>query len=119
MSVRSLRGAITAPEDTPEAILAATGELLQALIDRNGITPDSVISAIFSATDDLTSAYPAEQARRMGWTRAGLMCVQEMNVAGSLRGCLRVLVLWETDKPQSEMQHCYLRGASGLRPDLG
>jgi chorismate mutase len=46
------------------------------------------------------------------------MCVQEMNVAGSLRGCLRVLVLWETDKPQAEMQHCYLRGASGLRPDL-
>jgi len=118
VTVRSLRGATTVPEDTPEAILAATGELLQALIDRNGITPETVISAIFSATDDLTSAYPAEKAREMGWTRAGLMCVQEMNVAGSLRGCLRVLVLWESDKPQAEVQHCYLRGAAGLRPDL-
>ena len=119
MTVRSVRGATTVTEDTPEALLEATRELLQALIDRNGITPESVISATFTATDDLTSAYPAEQARRMGWTRAGLMCVQEMNVAGSLRSCIRVLVLWETDKPQSEMQHCYLRDASGLRPDLG
>jgi len=44
--------------------------------------------------------------------------VQEMAVEGSLPACIRVLVLWETDKPQSEMQHCYLRGAAGLRPDL-
>ena len=118
MTVRAVRGATTVSENTADAMLEATRELLQALIDRNGIAPESVISAIFTATDDLTAAYPAEQARRMGWTRAGLMCVQEMNVAGSLRGSLRVLVLWETDKPQSEMQHCYLRGASGLRPDL-
>lgn len=118
MSLRSVRGAITVPEDTPEALLKATGELLEGLIERNGITPESVVSAVFSVTDDLTSAYPAEQARQMGWTQASLMCVQEMHVVGSLRACLRILVLWETDKPQSAMRHCYLRGAAGLRPDL-
>jgi len=75
------------------------------------------IGDCFVATDDLTSAYSAEQARKMGWTRASLVCVQEMAVEGSLPACIRVLVLWETDKPQSEMQHCYLRGAPGLRPD--
>jgi chorismate mutase len=118
MTIRAVRGAIKVPEDTPEAILAATGKMLQAIIDRNGITPESVVSAIFTATDDLKAVYPAGKAREMGWTRAGLMCVQEMNVADSLRACLRVLVLWETDKPQAEMKHCYLGGASGLRPDL-
>jgi chorismate mutase len=118
MPIRAMRGAITVDEDTPEAILEAAGEMLQALVDRNEITPESVISAIFTATGDLTSAYPAEQARRMGWTRAGLMCMQEMGVTNSLSRCLRVLVLWETDIPQSEMRHCYLRGAAGLRPDL-
>ena len=118
VSVRSLRAAITVSDNTADAMLEATRELLQALIDRNGITPETVISAIFSATDDLTSAYPAEKAREMGWTRAGLMCVQEMAVEGNLPACIRVLVLWETDKPQAEVQHCYLRGAAGLRPDL-
>jgi chorismate mutase len=118
MTIRAVRGAITVEANTREAILAAAGEMLQTLIDRNGITPESVVSAIFSATDDLTADYPAEKAREMGWTQAGLMCVGEMRVEGSLRACLRVLVLWETDKPQAEMQHSYLRGASGLRPDL-
>jgi len=118
MPIRAVRGAITVSEDTPEAVLEAAHEMLQALIDRNGIAPESVVSAVFSATDDLTSVYPAEAARRLGWNEAGLLCVQEMAVEGSLPACIRVLVLWETDKPQSEMQHCYLRGASGLRPDL-
>jgi chorismate mutase len=118
VTVRSVRGATTVSEDTSEAVLKATREMLEELIGRNGITADSVASAIFSVTDDLTSAYPAEEARRMGWTQAGMMCLQEMRVEGSLRACIRVLVLWETERPQTEMRHCYLRGASGLRPDL-
>ena len=118
MSVRSLRGATTVSDNTADAMLEATGELLQTLVSRNGLRPEAVISALFTATRDLTAAYPAEAARRLGWNEAGLLCVQEMAVEGSLPACIRVLVLWETDKPQSEMQHSYLRGASGLRPDL-
>jgi chorismate mutase len=118
MSIRSLRGAITVPENSRQAIRAATTELLQALIDSNGLQAEQVVSAVFSATPDLNAAYPAEAARALGWTRAGLMCVQEMRVDGSLSMCLRVLVLLETDRGQREMVHCYLRGAQNLRPDL-
>ncbi len=119
MAIRALRGAITVPENTREAILAATHELLDSLIESNGILPGEVISATFTATGDLDRAYPAEAAREKGWTEASLLCLQELEVAGSLARCLRVQVLWETDLPQAEMRHRYLRGAADLRPDRG
>ncbi len=92
--------------------------MLEALAQANGITPEKVISAVFTATPDLDAAYPAEAARGLGWRRAGLLCTQEMAVAGSLPMCLRVLVLWESEVSQREVRHCYLRGAANLRPDL-
>jgi chorismate mutase len=118
MTIRALRGAITVPEDTRQALLEATEGLLRALIDANGIEPEAVVAAVFSATDDLTAAYPAEAARALGWTEAGLMCLKEMPVKGGLERCLRVLVLLETEMPPLAMRHIYLRGARGLRPDL-
>jgi len=118
MSIRALRGAITASENSREAILAATLKLLQALIEANRIDASAVIAATFSVTADLDRAYPAEAARDLGWTEAGLLCVQEMRVQGALDKCIRVRVLWETERPQSAMRHCYLRGASDVRPDL-
>lgn len=117
MPVRALRGAITVPENTRPALLSATEEMLEALIEANEIDPEMVISAVFSATPDLSAAYPAEAARNLGWTAAGLLCLQEMRVDGSLARCLRVLVYVESDIPQSALRHQYLRGARGLRPD--
>lgn len=118
MPVQALRGATTVTANTRKSILEATEELLAALVEANQLAPDQVISALFTATEDLDAAYPAEAARRMGWRRASLLCVQEMKVQASLPLCLRVLVHIETDRPRSAMQHCYLRAAEGLRPDL-
>ncbi len=118
MSVRALRGAITVPQNSREAILTAAEQLLRALVEANGLEPPAVVSAVFSTTPDLDQAYPAEAARKLGWTQAALLCLQEMQVAGSLPMCLRVLVLWETDRSQAEMRHCYLGKARVLRPDL-
>jgi chorismate mutase len=118
MPIRAIRGAITVPENSKSAILEATHELLRSLVDANGMSTHEVISATFSTTPDLDQAYPAEAARDMGWMEAGLMCVQEMQVQGSLGKCIRVRVLWETTQPQSAVIHRYLRGAASLRPDL-
>lgn len=118
MSIRALRGATTVDENSAAAILEATSELLTALMEANRIDPGQVLSATFSTTNDLDQAAPAEAARKLGWTEAALMCLQEMQVEGGLRRCVRARVLWDTGRSQSEMVHCYLRGASGLRPDL-
>ena len=118
MPVRAIRGAITVPENSQEAILEATRALLQALTEANGLKPSEVIAATFSVTPDLDRAYPAEVARDLGWTEAGLMCVQEMRVEGALNQCIRVRVLWDTEQPQSAVAHRYLEGAAILRTDL-
>ena len=117
MSIRALRGAITAVENSREAILEATEALLMELTEANGFPAEEVIAATFSVTPDLDQVYPAEAARMLGWTEAALMCVQEMSVEGSLKRCIRVRVLWDTDTPQAELQHRYLREAAGLRED--
>jgi chorismate mutase len=118
MPVRSLRGATTVPENSRNAIHAATTELLQTLMSTNDLSNGNILSAVFSATRDLDAAYPAESARRIGWSLPGLMCLQEMHVVGSLERCLRVLLLVDSTRNQTEMVHCYLGGARDLRPDL-
>ena len=119
MAIRGIRGAVVATQNRPEEILAATRELLEALLAANPTLdlPD-VASAIFTVTDDLTAAYPAKAARILGWTDSALMCSQEIPVPGSLNHCIRVLIHWNTDIPQSEINHIYLGDASALRPDL-
>jgi chorismate mutase len=118
MPCRSVRGATTVHEDTPEEILVATLELLAQMITTNGIMADDVASIIFTATPDLQSASPARAARQLGWTQTALLCVQEMAVLGSLPRCIRVLVHWNTTRRQAEIHHVYLRKATQLRPDL-
>jgi len=115
---RGLRGATTVEENDDRAILAATGELLRALIQANALLPEDVASAIFTVTTDLDAAYPARAARELGWTDAALMCATEVPVPDSLPRCIRVLIHCNTTKTQKEMQHIYLRGATVLRPDL-
>jgi len=118
MPLRCVRGATTVAENEREAILSAAEEMLAAIFSANGIQTDDIISILFTATKDITKAYPAEAARRLGVVNAGLCCYAEMHVEGSLPLCVRTLVNIETEKKQNEMRHIYLRGASGLRPDL-
>lgn len=114
---RGVRGATTCESNTREAILAATRELLELLIARNGIDPAEIASAIFTTTSDLDAEYPAVAARAIGWTDTALLCGNEMLVPGSLRGCIRVLVHWNTERRADQIVHIYIRGAANLRPD--
>jgi len=117
MPCRGVRGATTAEADTAGAILSATQELLTRLIEVNDLRPEEVTSAIFTVTSDLTAAFPAQAARELGWTDVALLDAQEIAVPGSLARCIRVLIHWNTGRPQSEVVHVYLRDAEALRPD--
>ena len=116
--LRGIRGATTVGANTKEAILQATGELLQAIIEANGVERDDVASVFFSTTPDLDAEFPAVAARNLGWTRVALMCAHEMNVPGSLPMCLRILMHVNTSKAPDQIEFVYLRGARALRPDL-
>lgn len=114
----SIRGAITARENSRVDILEASGMLVLAVMDANRVEPGEVIDILFTSTDDLTAANPAAAARGLGLTEAGLMGMAEMPVDGSLRRCIRLLMHVEQGKKQSDMNHVYLRGAAVLRPEL-
>ena len=118
MLCRGVRGATTADENSKDAILTATRKLLALMIRINGIEPEHVASAIFSLTRDLDAEFPALAARQLGWLDVPLLCTYEVDVPGSLRRCVRVLLHWNTDKPQSEIRHIYVKDAERLRPDL-
>jgi chorismate mutase len=115
--IRGVRGATTAEANTREAILAATSELLQLLIEANQIAPDDVASAIFTTTIDLSADYPALAARALGWHDVALLCMHEMNVPHGLKMCVRILLHWNTEVPAQEVKHVYIKGAVNLRPD--
>ena len=119
MRTAGVRGAITVERDEPEAILQATQEMLSAILANNpDIQPEDIASALFTVTPDLCSVFPAKAARQMGWSQVPLMCAQEIPVTGALPRCIRVLLHWNTEHTQSEIQHVYLREAIRLRPDL-
>ncbi|MDQ7819140.1 MAG: chorismate mutase [Armatimonadota bacterium] len=118
MHIRGIRGATTADEDSEEAILEATRELLVRMADANNVEPDEIAAIFFTATPDLTAAFPAEAARQLQWTAVPLLSATEIAVPGALPRCIRVLVLWNTARAQEEIVHVYLRGAEVLRPDL-
>jgi chorismate mutase len=115
---RGIKGATTVERNTREDILAATTELLQLMVEHNDIDPDDVASALFTTTADLNAEFPAVAARRIGWTEVPLCCAHELDVPGSLRMCLRILLHINTDKAARDIVHIYHRGAKVLRPDL-
>jgi chorismate mutase len=106
-------------EDTSSAVLGSTERLLRAMLERNDVEPDDLVSAFFTATDDLRSVFPAEAARRMGLGRVPLMCAQEIPVDGSMPRVVRVLIHFHTLRAQDEITPVYLDGAESLRDDLG
>ena len=119
MPIRGIRGATTVTADEPALILQATRELLEEiLIENEGMIPEDVASAIFTVTDDLASTFPAQGARQMGWGLVPMLCAREIPVPNSLPRVIRVLVHWNTDLPQDQITHVYLREAVKLRPDL-
>lgn len=118
MNIVAIRGATTINHNTREDILEKTEELLAQIIQKNKIDISQIISITFTATKDITQAYPAIAARQLGITRAALMCMQEMYVEGSLPMCIRVMLQIDKANNPMEIQHIYLHKAKKLRPDL-
>jgi chorismate mutase len=114
---RGVRGAITCDDNSRAAILAATRELLEQIVTRNGIAMHDVASMFFTTSPDLTAEFPAVAARELGWRQVAIMCAHEMAVPHGLPRCVRVLLHWNTDLAPEQIQHVYLRGAVALRPD--
>ncbi len=118
MPCRGVRGATTVPANDREEILAATRQLFALMIRRNEIRKEDVASAVFTTTPDLDAEFPALAARQLGWLEVPMLCGHEIAVPGSLPRCIRVLIHWNTETTQNEIQHVYIRDAVRLRPDL-
>lgn len=122
MPVRGIRGATTAERDTPEAITGATSELLRRLVESNDLAVEEIAFAYFTTTRDLVSEFPARAARELGWLDVPLLCGHDMDVPlpnpRAVARCIRVLLLYNTEQPQREMKHLYLRGADAIKADL-
>ena len=118
MKLRALRGAITVEANEPDAILSATEELVSAVMERNGLDPEHMVSCIFTCTTDLDAEFPAVAARDMGLSAVPLLCAHEIDVPGALPRVIRLLLHCYAD-PETPAKHVYLREAESLRRDLG
>lgn len=115
--VAAIRGAIDVATDTAANIRRAVTELIQQIDTRNGLEPDSIISAQFTMTPDLRSAFPATAARESGWGAVPMLCATEIDVPDALPRCIRVLVHAYLAGGR-KAEHVYLGAAATLRPDL-
>jgi len=117
MRLFALRGATTVDHNDADAILSATDELMRTLMARNGLTPETMVSCLFTMTEDLDAEFPAVAARRIGLSQVPLMCAREVPVPGSLPRVIRVMVHYYANGDHRP-QHVYLREARTLRTDL-
>jgi chorismate mutase len=118
MYCRGIRGATTVDCNDSEEILEATAELLRLMVHENNVHIEEIASASFTLTDDLDAVFPAQAARQIGWNEVPLICMREIPVPNSLGKCIRVLLLINTTRSASEIQHIYIRKAASLRPEF-
>lgn len=117
--IRGIRGAITIEEDVPELLEQATVELFGTILKLNDVKISDISHVIFTLTSDLKCAFPAKFVRtNFEADFLPMMCMNELEVENSLKKCLRMLVVVNTDKAQNDVKHVYLRGAKALRPDI-
>ena len=114
-TVRGVRGAITVDKNNPSSIKNATEELLTKMLEVNQINPDDIASVFFTTTKDIFEEFPAVAAREMGGKMVPLLCSHEMEVPNGLKKCIRILILWNSEKPQHKIKHSYLKEAVNLR----
>ena len=118
VTVRAVRGATQVDRNDRDELLDATAELVRAVLERNELEPDDLISVIFTATPDLTADFPAYAARAMGITDVPFLCATEIDVPGAMPRVVRLLAHVDTARTRHDIRHVYLRGASALRTDL-
>lgn len=116
--MRAIRGATQVDANDRELILEATAELVGAVLDRNELLVDDVISVLFTTTPDLTAEFPAVAARRMGFGDVPMLCASEIDVPDALPRVIRLMAYAEIDRPRDLVRHAYLRGAAQLRLDI-
>lgn len=116
--LRGIRGAIVTKENTKDAILDATTELLSTMMKENNVDIDDIASIFFSVTKDLNAEFPAFAARNLGLTYTPLLCLNEIPVSGSLEKCIRILIHINSDVLQKDIKHIYIGEAKTLRADL-
>ena len=117
-AVRALRGATTVDDDTPEQIEDRVVGLLREMLTRNEVGHEDLVSILFTATDDVHSAFPAAAARTIGLGDVPLICARELDITDATPRCIRVMMHLWTERSRAELRHVYLEGASGLRDDL-
>ncbi|MGD1225340.1 MULTISPECIES: chorismate mutase [Streptomyces] len=118
MAVRAVRGAVQLERDEAGHMDEQVSELLTAILERNALTADDLISIWFTATPDLHSDFPAAAARGLGIVDVPLICAQELDVEGAMPRVVRVLAHIESDKPRADVVHVYLGAAGALRKDI-
>ena len=118
MAVRALRGATTLDADTEEQMQQRVQALIAQMLERNGVHHDDLISLVFTATEDITSVFPAAAARAVGLGDVPLLCARELSIVGGTPLCVRILLHLNTERARNELHHVYLEGARGLRDDL-
>ncbi len=117
-AVRALRGATTIEADTADQVDERVVALLEAMVERNAVDHDDIISVFFTATEDVVSAFPAAAARSYGLGDVPLICARELSVEGGTPRCIRVMMHLTTERSRAELHHVYLEGARNLRDDL-
>ena len=113
----AVRGATKAESNDPEAIVQATEELMREVIGRNELTPERMVSCIFTSTHDLNAEFPAVAARKLGLDSVPLLCAQEVDVPGAMPSVIRTLVHYYAPNDHTPT-HAYLGEAQELRSDL-
>jgi chorismate mutase len=118
--IAALRGATTLEADTRDQVLQRTSELLGALMERNGLASDDVVSLLFTATDDVRAEFPAAAVRAAGISDVPMLCARELGVTGAsgIPLCIRVMAHVQSQRPRADLRHVYLHGARQLRSDL-
>lgn len=117
-AVRALRGATTIDVDQKEHVHERVIALLDRIFEANGLHHDDLISVLFTATDDIHSAFPAEAARKFGLGDVPLICARELDIEGATPRCIRVMIHLVTERSRRDLHHVYLEGARNLRDDL-
>jgi chorismate mutase len=116
--MRAIRGATQLDVDERDHLLERVTELVGAVLERNQLTSDDVVSIVFTATPDLRSEFPAYAARSLGINDVPLLCAQQLDVIGAMPRVVRLLAHVETELTPTQIRHVYLHGARNLRADL-
>ncbi|MHB8244939.1 MAG: chorismate mutase [Acidimicrobiales bacterium] len=116
--LRALRGATTVEQDTEDEVTGRVQTLVAEMLKTNGVAHDDIVSILFTATEDITSMFPATAARGAGLGDVPLICARELSVVGGTPRCIRVMMHLYTNRSRSELHHVYLERARSLRDDL-